>query len=66
MTPSLRQVLRIEARAMVYVVATQSQIFTSVFNIEQILGFFLSDEGLKINHDLVRRYLVQLKVRAAA
>mmetsp|Transcript_50581 Transcript_50581/g.96588 ORF Transcript_50581/g.96588 Transcript_50581/m.96588 type:complete len:378 (-) Transcript_50581:470-1603(-) len=38
-----------------------SQIFTSVFNIEQILGFFLSDEGLKINHDLVRRYLVQLK-----
>jgi len=61
MKSSKLAVLRIEARAMVYVVATQSQIFTSVFNIEQILGFFLSDEGLKINHDLVRRYLVQLK-----
>jgi hypothetical protein len=40
----------------------QSTIFSAVYNMEQVLGFFLSGGG-RVNHHLLKGYLAQLRVR---
>jgi len=45
-------------------VGMQSALFSGAFNMEQVMGFFLSGGGKRINHHLLNAYLSQLRVRA--